>query len=142
MPLSDERGYVQHFIKDTNKPFDKIREVYFSTVYNGVVKGWHYHKEMSMNYLCVYGMIKLVLYDNRESSTTKGLVNEFFIGEKNPVSIFIPKMIWNGFKGYGERDFSIVANVTDVEHRKDEIIREPPFHGNFDVIYNWNRKDS
>lgn len=86
-------------------------------------------------------MIKLVLYDDRENSKTKGMINEFFIGEKNSMSIFIPKMIWNGFKGYGEREFSIVANATDVIHRKDEIIRKSPNDEYFIKKYSWGRKD-
>ncbi len=45
-------------------------EIYFSTVYRGVVKGWHRHREMTLNYACIHGRIKLVLYDDREGSPT------------------------------------------------------------------------
>ena len=141
LPIHDERGYVQHFMKINDLEYTKFGEVYFSTIYKDAVKAWHLHTEMTLNYLCVYGMIKLVLFDDRENSPTKGILNEFFIGEKNQKMITIPKGIWNGFKGYGEKDFSIVANFTDVIHSKDEIIRNFPHENPIVNRYNWDRKD-
>ena len=55
-------------------------EIYFSTIYPGVVKGWHLHEEMTLNYACVVGRIKLVVYDDREESPTRGELDEIFLG--------------------------------------------------------------
>jgi len=140
-PIHDERGYIQHFMRIDNPEYTKFGEVYFSTIYKDVIKAWHLHTEMTLNYLCVYGMIKLVLFDDRNNSPTKGVFNEFFIGEKNHKMITIPNGIWNGFKGYGEKEFSIVANFTDIPHRKDEIIREFPHENPIINKYNWDKKD-
>ena len=139
--INDERGYIQHFLNSRGDSLYNLEEIYFSIVYNGSVKAWHYHKEMSMNYFCVFGMIKLVLIDTREYSPTNGILNEFFMGEKNPITVLIPKMVWNGFKGFGDREFSIVSNATDFIHDKNEIIREHPHSGIFKDIYDWERKD-
>jgi len=139
--IHDERGYIQHYIRCDDKEFSKFGEIYFSSIYNGTVKAWHIHTKMTLNYLCVFGMIKLVLYDDRENSPTKGLLNEFFIGEKNNQMITIPSNIWNGFKGYGEREFSIVANFTDFPHDKEEISRTFPNLNPKISEYDWSRKD-
>jgi hypothetical protein len=54
--------------------------IYFTTIYRDVGKGWHKHREMTLNYACVFGRIKLVLYDDREESPTKGALQEISSG--------------------------------------------------------------
>src|ERR1700738_4321499 len=66
--VPDERGTVMHMLKSTDTHFRQFGEIYFSTIYRGVVKGWHRHKEMTLNYACIVGRIKLVLYDERSGS--------------------------------------------------------------------------
>ena len=59
--LPDERGTVMHMLKRTDPHFIEFGEIYFTTVYPGVVKGWHKHARMTLNYCCVEGAINLVL---------------------------------------------------------------------------------
>lgn len=135
--IPDERGKVMHMLKATDKHFEKFGEIYFSFVHPGVVKGWHLHKKMIINYAVVCGMIKLVLYDQRENSKTKGKIMELFIGEDNYVLIKVPPGIVNGFKGIGTKT-SIVANCANIPHDPREIIRIDPFKN--DIPYKWDLK--
>ncbi len=64
--IPDERGTIMHMIRATDPHFQQFGEVYFSTIYKDVIKGWHLHREMSLNYACIHGRIKLVIYDERE----------------------------------------------------------------------------
>ena len=132
--IPDERGKVLHMLRSDDKIFETFGEIYFSEVYPGVIKAWHLHKKMTLNYTVPIGMIKLVLYDDRRNSPTKGQLNEFFIGEDNYCLIKIPFNIWNGFKGIGEKS-SLVANCATLPHNTDEIIRKDPFTK--DIPYNW-----
>ena len=75
----DERGKVMHMLRNDAKSFTKFGEIYFSTVHPNKVKGWHLHGKMTLNYAVVVGEIKLVLYDARQESKTKGQVQEFFL---------------------------------------------------------------
>ncbi len=102
--------------------FQGFGEIYFSVVYPGVVKGWHLHRRMTLNYAVVYGMIKLVLYDDRDGSQTRGKVQEVFIGEEFYALVTIPPGLWNGFKGIGVKP-AIVANCATEPHSPDEIVR-------------------
>ena len=70
--IPDERGTIIHMLKCTDEHFLQFGEIYFTTIYRDVVKGWHKHREMTLNYACIFGRIKLVLYDEREDSGTKG----------------------------------------------------------------------
>lgn len=136
--ISDERGKIMHIMKSTEGEYDKFGEVYCSTVYSGVVKGWHIHDKMTLNYVVIKGMIKFVLYDDREQSPTKGEIMELFIGEDNYVRVTVPNGVWNGFKGIGTEE-AFVINFTDIPHDPNEIHRIDP-HNN-DIPYNWERID-
>ncbi|OPY26801.1 MAG: hypothetical protein A4E31_01378 [Methanomassiliicoccales archaeon PtaU1.Bin030] len=135
--IPDERGTIYHMLRCDDPLFEAFGEVYFSTVYPGVIKGWHRHKKMILNYAVVSGSIKLVLYDDRPGSTTKGNVMELFIGDNNYSLVKIPPMIWNGFKGIGT-NMAIVANCSSIPHDPAEIERMDPFSET--VPYQWDLK--
>jgi dTDP-4-dehydrorhamnose 3,5-epimerase len=82
-------------------------------------------------------MIKLVLYDAREDSPTKGDVQELFLGESNYALVRIPPGVWNGFKGVGVHP-AIVANCATLPHDPDEIVRMDPFENS--IPYDWALK--
>ncbi len=141
MPLKkipDERGCIYHFLRCDDQIFEKFGEIYFSIVYPGVIKGWHLHKEMTLNYDVIQGMIKLVLYDDRERSLTRGNLMELFIGEENYCLVKIPPNIWNGFKGIGIKP-AIVANCATLPHDSNEIQRTSPFKNK--IPYDWSLKN-
>jgi dTDP-4-dehydrorhamnose 3,5-epimerase len=123
--VPDERGKVMHMLRCDDPWFEKFGEIYFSAVYPGVIKAWHLHKRMTLNYAVVTGMVKLVLYDDREGSPTRGEVVELFTGEDNYALITIPPGIWNGFKGMGVKP-AIVANCATEPHDPEEIVRLDP----------------
>lgn len=135
--IPDERGKVMHMLRCDDPHFEQFGEIYFSMVYPGVIKGWHLHTEMTLNYAVVAGMIKLVLYDDRVDSPTRGAIMEIFTGEDNYQLIKIPRLIWNGFKGIGVTP-ALVANCATIPHRPDEIMRKDPFSR--DIPYDWNLK--
>jgi dTDP-4-dehydrorhamnose 3,5-epimerase len=136
--IPDERGCIYHMLRCTDPEFERFGEIYFSLVYPGVVKGWHLHKEMTLNYAVIYGMIKLVLYDDREGSATKGNLIELFVGEENYCLVKIPPLIWNGFKGIGTKP-AIVANCATHPHSEDEIMRLDPYSDK--IPYDWRIKE-
>ena len=135
--IPDERGKIMHMIRADDPHFEKFGEIYFSVVYPDVIKGWHLHTKMTLNYAVVSGMIKLVLYDVREESTTKGELQEMYIGEDNYALVRIPPGIYNGFKGIGVKP-AIVANCSDIPHDPEEIQRIDPFSN--DIPYYWDLK--
>jgi dTDP-4-dehydrorhamnose 3,5-epimerase len=120
--IPDERGKIMHMLRADDPHFDRFGEIYFSTVYPGVVKGWHLHRLMTLNYAVVLGTIKLVLYDDRADSATKECLQELFVGDGNYVLVTVPPGIWNGFKGVGITP-AIVANCATIPHSAEEIVR-------------------
>jgi dTDP-4-dehydrorhamnose 3,5-epimerase len=132
--IPDERGKVMRMLRADDPHFERFGEIYFSVVYPGVVKGWHRHRRMGLNYAVPRGMVKLALYDDRPRSPTRGTVQEFFIGEDNYVLVRIPPGVWNGFKGIGVEP-AVVANCATEPHDPGEIERLDPFGGQ--IPYDW-----
>ena len=117
--IEDERGKVMHMLRSDSSLFVSFGEIYFSCVYPGAVKAWGMHKKMVLNYAVPFGRIKLVLYDAREGSPTKGRLQEIFLGAGNYSLVTIPALIWVGFQGLGD-EMSIVANCASIPHDPQE----------------------
>ena len=132
--IPDERGTIMHMLRRTDPHFREFGEIYFSTIYRDVVKGWHRHHEMTLNYACVFGRIKLVLYDDREGSPSKCEVLELFLGPDEYSLVIIPPEIWNGFKGMSD-PYAIVANCSTHPHDPSRSRRLDPFAN--EIPYDW-----
>ena len=130
----DERGRVMHMLREDSPVFTRFGEVYFSCTHPGAIKAWHRHKRMTLNYTVVYGEIKCVLFDDRPDSPTRGHVQELFVSPENYCLVTIPPLIWNGFKGIGDKS-AIVANCSTLPHDPDEIERKSPFDAS--IPYDW-----
>ena len=135
--IIDERGKVMHMLRCDEEIFQKFGEIYFSCVHPGVIKGWHIHKRMTLNYAVPYGKIEFVLYDDRLNSPTKGELQKFLLSPDNYMLVTVPPMVWNGFKGLGN-EMTIVANCATLPHDPEEIERIDPFDPS--IPYNWEVK--
>lgn len=125
--IPDDRGSVCHFLRRNDPEFNRFGEIYFSTCYPGVVKGWHKHEKMELNYCVIKGMIKLVITDGNE-------FKEIYMGDKNYCRVKIPPGLWNGFKNIGTEE-AIVANCATEPYSDDDIVRIPTINTRF--MYVW-----
>ena len=132
--IVDERGKIMHMLKATDEHFLGFGEIYFSTAWPGTIKAWHVHRSMTVNNAVVTGRAKLVMYDLREDSPTRGELQEVFFGEDNYVLVQIPPGIANGYKAYGDKQV-IMANAATEPHDPDEMERLDPFTDR--IPYDW-----
>ena len=137
--IPDERGKLMEMLRCDDPVFEKFGQVYVTTCYPGVVKAWHYHQNQADNMVVIKGMARVALYDPRENSPTRGLVNEFFIGEDNPVLLHIPALVLHGFKACGTEPAYVVNTVTQpYNHQQPDEFRIDPFDN--DIPYDWSLK--
>ena len=122
--IVDDRGMILHMLRADDKNYKKFGEIYFSSINPNKIKAWHYHELMTLNYVAVYGNIKLVLYDDRDASKTKGMVQEIILSNQSHFLVSIPPKIWNGFCS-SDNKHAILANCSDIPHDKEEIKRLP-----------------
>ena len=138
--VPDERGFLMEILRaDDSELFTRFGQVYVSATYPGVVKAWHYHRDQVDNFVCVAGMVKLVLVDTRPESPTNGAINEFFLGTQNATLVQVPNLVYHGWKCISP-EMALVVNVPNEPYRyadPDEYRLEP--HGS--LSYDWTRKD-
>ncbi len=138
--IPDDRGRLMEILRADDEVFGTFGQVYITTAYPDVVKAWHCHKLQDDNMTVLAGMAKIVLYDDREKSPTRGFINEFFIGDHNHILIHIPRFVWHGFKCISNTETMIVNVVTECyNYEQPDEYRKPP-HGS-DIPYDWSRKD-
>ena len=135
--IQDERGMVMHMLKATDPHFQQFGEIYFSVIHPGVIKAWHLHSRMTINYAVVCGNIKLALFDQRPGSPTKGQLQEIYVGQVNYNLVRVPPGVVNGFTAIGGEK-AIVANCADIPHDPTEITRIDPFTPT--IPYDWQLK--
>ena len=137
--VPDERGWLMEILRSDEPLFRQFGQVYVTTCYPGVVKAWHYHKIQTDYITVVKGMAKVVLFDGREDSPTHGEVNEFFVGEKNPLLLKVPPLVWHGFKAVGGTETMLLNCPTEpYDYRTPDEYREDPFSDR--VPYDWELK--
>jgi len=138
--VADERGRLMEMLRSDDPEFTRFGQVYLTAAYPGVVKAWHYHERQTDNFVCVAGMMKLVLYDDREASPTRGTINEFFVGDHNPLLVQIPPLVFHGFKCISEREALVVNVPTEpYDHARPDELRIDAHDPR--IPYDWARKD-
>ena len=136
--IPDERGTILHIMSSQDPWFDRFGEVYCSTVYPGVVKGWHKHREMTLNYVCLAGRVKCVVHDDREGSPSRGATMEIYLGPDAYNLLVVPPDVWNGFKGLSD-PLAMVVNCCTHAHDPARSERLDPYQNH--IPYDWARKD-
>ena len=134
--INDERGWLMEVLRSDDKEFKKFGQVYVTTAYPGIVKAWHLHKKQTDNFTCIHGTMKVALYDSRKNSPTYKELNEFFIGEKNPILISVPPNVYHGFKAVGP-ETAYFLSVPDkcYDYKKPDEFRLPA--DTDEIPYDW-----
>jgi dTDP-4-dehydrorhamnose 3,5-epimerase len=136
--IHDERGKVMHMLRSSDPHFEKFGEVYFSWIFPNIIKAWHKHNVMKMNYAVPIGCIKLVLFDDRKDSSSFGKINEFFLNPENYYLLTIPSGIWYGFKAVGNNP-AMIVNCSTISHDPSEIVRIS--YNDPKIPYTWETKN-
>ena len=123
-----------HMLRSDSLIFQNFGEIYFSTIFKNSIKGWHLHKESYLNYVCIFGKTKLVLFDDRIKSPTRGKYQEIILSRDDYFLVTIPPNIWNGFKGLDFEE-SIIANCLTLPHSEKEMVRKEPTDKYFSYIW-------
>jgi dTDP-4-dehydrorhamnose 3,5-epimerase len=137
--MPDERGHLMEILRRDDPIFETFGQVYVTTTFPGVIKAWHFHRKQNDNIVVVKGMLKLVLYDNREDSPTRGELNEFFLGEHNPILVHVPRNVYHGWKCIGSEEAFVVNCVTEPYDYKEPDEHRLPFDTD-QIPYNWDIK--
>jgi len=137
--VPDDRGYLMEMMRRDWPEFMGFAQSYLTVCYPGVYKAWHYHKKQHDHFVCASGMAKVVLYDSRPDSPTRGKVNVFHMGHLNPILLRIPVYVYHGFTAEGGQPAIIVNYPTELyNYAEPDEYRLP--HNDPSIPYDWEVK--
>ncbi len=114
--ISDERGAVLHMLRCDAPEFVRFGECYFSEVLPGAIKAWKRHRAQTQHLAVPVGRIRLVIYDDRESSPTRGNLQVLELGRPDAyLRLRIPPGLWYGFACISATP-ALLANCADLPH--------------------------
>lgn len=126
-------GEVLRGIRSDAAGYCGFGEAYFSTVVEGMVKGWKRHRRMTMNLLVPKGRVRFVLFDDRADSSTFGGFQTVVLSPERYRRLTVPPMIWVAFQGLSE-EASLLLNVADIIHDPGEVDRRVLS----DLLFDWS----
>lgn len=139
---NDQRGSLTELVRadDPELMVAPIGQVYVTTLYPGVVKGWHLHRHQWDRMSCLVGRVLLGLIDDREDSPTRGATMRLVLGDRNHVLVLVPPGVYHGLKNVGTVE-AMVVNVVSApyDRQNPDEVRVAP-HGV--LPFSWERVDS
>jgi dTDP-4-dehydrorhamnose 3,5-epimerase len=85
----------------------------------GALSAWHMHRRKTDHLFVVAGLLRAVLYDDRDGSPTRGLVNELHLSPARPQLVVIPAGVFHGLQALGSEPAAFV-NYFDDAYSYDE----------------------
>jgi len=104
------------WLRGMNVTVDQIFQVVLEP---GAISAWHAHERVTDRLFVTRGLIRVVLFDNREDSPTRGLVNELRFGTVRPALIVVPPRVWHGIQNIASTESSVL-NIVDSAYAYDD----------------------
>ena len=115
--IHNAKGDIMHAMKKSDSGYYGFGEAYFSTIKEGVIKGWKKHLQMTLNIVVPIGEIKFVIFDeNFDENISVSL------SENNYLRLTVRPGLWVAFKG--EERNNMLLNLASIEHDPDESINK------------------
>lgn len=135
---SDDRGFFAEVVRDDEGFVKKFGQLSVSKTSPGVIKAFHYHKKQDDIWFFPKGNARVVLHDLREGSKTKGITEQFFMGEDSPGTLLIPVGVAHGYQVLGNEPVIITYLTTesyDPKNPDEERIdwNDPTINFNWDI---------
>ncbi len=89
-----ENGFLIELFKGDD---GSTTEAYLTAAAPGAFKGYHLHRVRASRYICIKGVMKIILY-------VDGKREEHLLDAKNPTRLFIPKNVPTGLENIGDEE--------------------------------------
>lgn len=90
-----------------------FKYLYKGTCRPGKWKGWGIHDFHEDRYSIISGEMLLVLFDDRNESSTKGVLQEFYLSDFGNNQIKIPSGVWHLHKNLGQNDLIFLNSPSE-----------------------------
>ena len=93
-----------------------LAQVLYVSLRPGAISAWHMHRAQTDHIFCVLGAVKLVIFDDRADSPSRGVVEVRLLSPARAQLVVIPPGLWHG-----------LANL--------DCARDAAFINGFDRVY-------
>ena len=129
--LGDDRGHIQELIDFRDEYWrEDFVYLYKGTCRPGKFKGWGVHDRHTDRYIIIDGEMLLVLYDDRENSPTKNVVQEFYLSSTGVCQITIPAGVWHLHQNIGKNNLIFLNAPTEPYNHDNPDKRRLPVINN------------
>lgn len=115
----DHRGGVFEIFEGENEFFGSpLVYAYQFSVRPHQMKGWGLHELKTDRYTIIAGEILLFLWDDREGSPSRGVVQKLVMSDRGVRQVIIPVGVWHLSVNVGDEEARLVNFPTDVYHHE------------------------
>ena len=114
--IQNPKGDIYHGLKANEISFECFGEAYFSTILENVVKGWKFHKLMTLNLVVPVGKIQFYLKSENEK-----IYETLILGKEKYARLTVPPRVWLAFKGLAKSP-NLLLNIASIPHDPDEVL--------------------
>ena len=103
----DARGRLVVLLAEGMTRWSAPQQIYYTTLFPGLIKAWHRHQYQTDGQTCVAGMVRIVVVSDA------GQVWQWVSGERAPVCVEIPPGLWHGIQELTGVHDAVVVNGPD-----------------------------
>ncbi len=112
-PVPHEDGHLMEIARASWEILGgPLVQVHLTTTFAGRVRAWGVHTENTDRLFIAAGLVKIVVYDGRKDSPTRGRLNEFTLSDRNPGLLIVPPNLYHGWKNIGTTE-ALIINMPD-----------------------------
>ncbi len=134
---SDDRGHFREILRDDDELLRRFGQSSVTRSYPGVIKAFHWHQDQDDIWYVADGMARIVLYDRRPDSPTRGTTQVIYSGEDNPSIVLIPTGIAHGYQVLGNKPVMLFYHVTKAYNPKAPDEQRIP-HDDPEIGFDWS----
>ena len=118
-----------------------VVHIYQSRLFPGAIGAWSCHMRTTDRLFVNQGHLKIVLYDARDDSGTKGRLMELHAGDVRPALLIIPPGVWHGVQCLGSVDALFLNCPTEGYNYADPDHYRLPYDSP-EIPYTWKVSDA
>ena len=115
--LMTKPGFLLEVLRTDDGLLEKFGQSIFTVAYPGAIKAFHWHKNQADLWFVASGKAKIVLYDQRPDSATRGQTQVIYAGTNDYKLIVIPAGVVHGYKVIGDQPVMLFYHATESYNR-------------------------
>lgn len=118
-----------------------VAQIYQSRLFPAAIGAWSCHMKSIDRLFVSQGLLKIVLFDGREDSSTFGRLMEMHVGDARPAFLIIPIGVWHGLQNVGAVDALLLNFPTRAYDYEDPDHYRLPYDSE-QIPYSWTQNSA